>query len=48
MPALDHVGKQECRDEGENNAEDGDTESEDWGPSQGEWSGCEEEGASLA
>ena len=31
--ALDHVGKQECRNQGKNNAENGDAVSEDWGPS---------------
>ena len=31
--ALDHVGEQECRNQGKNNAEDGDAVSEDWGPS---------------
>jgi hypothetical protein len=31
--ALYHVGEQEGRDEGKNNAEDSDAVSEDWGPS---------------
>ena len=31
--ALDHVGEQEGRNQGKNNAEDGDAVSEDWGPS---------------
>ncbi len=31
--ALDYVGKQEGRNQGKNNAEDGDAVSEDWGPS---------------
>ena len=31
--AFDDVGEQECRNQGKNNAEDGDAVSEDWGPS---------------
>ena len=31
--ALDHVGEQEGRNQGKNNAENGDAVSEDWGPS---------------
>ena len=31
--AFDHVGEQECRNQGKNNAENGDAVSEDRGPS---------------
>jgi len=31
--AFDHVGKQEGRDQGKNDAENRDAVSEDWGPS---------------
>ena len=46
--ALDHVGEQEGRNQGKNNAENGDAVSEDWGPSRSDVAVAKKGGASLA